>query len=100
MVEYKTLCRFSKYVGGEIRTHGTLAEKLVFNTIYFLFIPKDLLHSKEQSCPEVAHYFTLQNLMIFAISLYQVSIHTRTTQIEIQVLRYLLNPLLNQIKSG
>ena len=32
MVEYGTLCRFSKYGGGGIRTHGALADTLVFKT--------------------------------------------------------------------
>ncbi len=32
MVEYDTLCRFSKYGGGGIRTHGALADTLVFKT--------------------------------------------------------------------
>ena len=32
MVEYDTLGRFSKYGGGGIRTHGALADTLVFKT--------------------------------------------------------------------
>ena len=32
MVEYDTLGRFSKYGGGGLRTHGTLADTLVFKT--------------------------------------------------------------------
>ena len=32
MVEYETLFRFSKYGGGGIRTHGALADTLVFKT--------------------------------------------------------------------
>ena len=32
MAEYETLCRFSKYGGGGIRTHGALADTLVFKT--------------------------------------------------------------------
>ena len=32
MVGYDTLCRFSKYGGGGIRTHGALADTLVFKT--------------------------------------------------------------------
>ena len=32
MVEYETLCRSSKYGGGGIRTHGALADTLVFKT--------------------------------------------------------------------
>ena len=32
MVEYDTICRLSKYGGGGIRTHGALADTLVFKT--------------------------------------------------------------------
>ena len=32
MVENDTLCRLSKYGGGGIRTHGTVAGTLVFKT--------------------------------------------------------------------
>ena len=32
MVGYDTLCRFPKYGGGGIRTHGALADTLVFKT--------------------------------------------------------------------
>ena len=32
MVEYDTLFRFFRYGGGGIRTHGTLADTLVFKT--------------------------------------------------------------------
>ena len=32
MVGYDTLSRFSKYGGGGIRTHGALADTLVFKT--------------------------------------------------------------------
>ena len=32
MVKYDTLCNFSKYGGGGIRTHGALADTLVFKT--------------------------------------------------------------------
>ena len=32
MVEYDFMCRVSKYGGGGIRTHGALADTLVFKT--------------------------------------------------------------------
>ena len=76
----------SWYGGGGIRTHGALADTLVFKTIYLLLMPIDLRWFKEQSCPKVARYFIPQNLKLFELNLYQESIHTQMNHIEIQVL--------------
>ena len=57
---YSTLCRFSKYGGGGIRTHGALADTLVFKT-------RALNHS---TTPPDDRHIRLANL------LYQNALHT------------------------
>ena len=55
MMECEALCRFSKYGGGGIRTHGALADTLVFKSSGLLVIAVNLIFFKEQSSPKVHH---------------------------------------------
>ena len=61
MVGYDTLCRFSKYGVGGIRTHGTLADTLVFKTSLFLVIPIELIVLGETKRPKVDHLLIYVN---------------------------------------
>jgi len=42
--------------GGGIRTHGTLADTLVFKTIRYLVIAVDQIVSKELICPKYTRF--------------------------------------------
>ena len=46
----------SWYGGGGIRTHGALADTLVFKKRFFLVIPMDLIRFKEIKSPKVSHF--------------------------------------------
>ena len=51
----ETLRRVSKNGGSGIRTHGTLADMLVFKNRIFLVIAADLIGFKEMKRPKVDH---------------------------------------------